>query len=177
MDPLLAVRRLPQLAQRAMVAAILTAIDRARFTPRSLVNDALMRFERAVQAEIADGVRPALLFAERDRIVRELRRFIDARLAARIAALRRRDIVALGAEAAPFDAIVRNRAGRCYGLVLRRLPADGGRLEVIRRARLAQYAARTPLNGVLLYDFGSGVARLVLDDSGADRVHGDLRAS
>ncbi len=178
MDPLVAVRRLPRLAERAMRAAILAAIDRGRVTPRLLVNDALMRFERAVQAEAPNGIRPALLFGERDRIVRELRGFIDGRIASRLAALPRRDLVAIGRDAAPFDAIVRNRHGRCYGLVLRRLPSDGARLAVLQRVREAAHrATRTPLAGALVYDFASGAVRLVLDDPGAQRVDRHLRAS
>ena len=130
MDPLLAARRLPVLAQRAMRAAILAALARARVTPRALIDEALLRFERSVGSETPDGVRPALLFAERDRIVRELRRFIDGRLAARLAAVKARDLIALGKAAAPFDEIVRNRFGRIYGVVFRRLPADSVRLDV-----------------------------------------------
>ena len=178
MDPLVAVRRLPVLAERAMRASILAAIDRGRVTPRTLINDALMRFERAVQAEACNGIRPALLFNERDRIVREVRGFIDGRIAARLAALPRRDLIALGRDAAPFDAIVRNRHGRAYGVVLRRLPSDGARLDILQRVReAARRTTRTPLAGVLVYDFSSGVVRLVLDDAGAQRVNRHLRAS
>jgi hypothetical protein len=157
--------------------AILDAVAHSRMTPRSLINDALVRFERTVQAEIADGVRPAALFSERDRIVRELRSFIDGRVSARLAALRRRDLIALGREAAPFDAIVRGRRGACYGLLFRRFPVDGRRLDALRSVHAALRKARTPLRGVLVYDFGSGLARLVLNDPGADRVYRDLRAS
>ena len=178
MDPLVAVCRLPVLAERAMRASILAAIDRGRVTPRTLVNDALMRFERAVQAEAPNGVRPALLFGERDRIVRELRGFIDGRIAARLAAIPRRDLVAVGRDAAPFDAIVRNRFGRCYAVILRRLPSDGRRLDVLQRVHAAaRRTTRTPLAGVLVYDFSSGLVRLVLDDAGAQRVDRHLRAS
>ena len=86
MDPLLAVSRLPKLAERAMRASVVAALERRRVTPRVLINDALMRFERAIQNEAPEGIRPALLFTERDRIVRELRGFIDGRVAARLAA-------------------------------------------------------------------------------------------
>ena len=133
MDPLLAVSRLPKLAERAMRVAVVDALARGRITPRGVINDALVRFERDVQSEAPDGVRPALLFSERDRIVRELRGFIDGRLAARLAALRYRDVVATAKQCAPFDAIVRNRFGHAYAIVMRRLPADGSRLDVIRR--------------------------------------------
>src|SRR5580704_14048613 len=102
MDPILAAERLPKLAARAMRSAIVAAALRPPrggpvrgVTHRSLVNDALIRFERGVQRIASSGIRPALLFAERDRIVRELRAFIDGRLAARLFALRRRDVVAV----------------------------------------------------------------------------------
>jgi len=164
MDPLLAARRLPVLAQRAMRTSILAALARARVTPRALIDEALLRFERSVGSETPEGVRPALLFAERDRIVRELRRFIDGRLAARLAAVKPRDLVAVGRAAAPFDAIVRNRFGRIYAVVFRRLPADSVRLDLLRRIALAMSRYdKTPLRGVLVYDFSSGSARLVRD--------------
>jgi hypothetical protein len=160
MDPLLAVSRLPQLAERAMRAAVVAALERRRMTPRAVINDALVRFERDVQHEAPDGVRPALLFSERDRIVRELRGFIDGRLAARLASLHHRDIVATGAKCAPFDAIVRNRLGQAYGVALRRVPMDGGSLDLIRRiSSTTQRYAATPLRGCVLYDFTSGSVR------------------
>lgn len=162
MDPLLAAAHLPKLAEQAARSAIVTSIERGRMTPRSLINDALVKFERHVQSEAPDGLRPALLFAERDRIVRELRGFIDGRLAARLAALRKRDVVAAGAEAAPFDLIVRNGRERCYGIVLRRLPGDGRRLDLLKRIQSAAAAyKKTPLSGVFVYDFASGSGRLV----------------
>ncbi len=164
MDPLLAVSRLPKLAERAMRASVIAALERRRMTPRAVINDALMRFERDVQREAPDGVRPAVLFSERDRIVRELRGFIDGRLAARLAALHYRDIVATGAQSAPFDAIVRNRSGKSYGLVLRRIPAEGERLDLIRRiATATQRYTAIPLRGTVLYDFASGSARVIHD--------------
>lgn len=162
MDPLIVASNLPKLAERAVRAAVVSSLERSKMTPRSLINDALVRFERAVQAEAPDGVRPALLFTERDRIVRELRGFIDGRLAARLAALRRRDLVATGRAAAPFDLIVRNRRDRCYGVVLRRLPEDGRRLDVLHRIhRAADQYKKTRLSGVFVYDFRSGSGRLV----------------
>ncbi len=162
MDPLLAVSRLPKLAEGAMRTSVADALQRGRMTPRGLINDALVRFERDVQSVAPDGVRPALLFSERDRIVRELRGFIDGRLAARLAALRHRDIVATSAHAAPFDAIVRNRFGDAYGIVLRRIPTGGSRLELIRRiAAAAERYTRVRLSGAVLYDFASGSARLL----------------
>lgn len=171
MDPLLAAAALPKLAERAARAAIIWAVERSRMTPRSLINDALVRFERLVQAEAPDGLRPALLFTERDRIVRELRGFIDGRLAARLAALRRRDVVATGAEAAPFDLVVRNQRDRCFAVVLRRLPADGRRLDMLMRVQLAACGyKKTPLAGVFVYDFSSGSGRLVRPSRRAGRV-------
>lgn len=176
MDPILAAGRLPRLAELAMRDAIVQALGRGRLTPRALVDEALVRFERAVARRIGGTIRPALLFTERDRIVRELRCFVDGRLCARLSALERRAFVALGASAAPFDAVVRSRRGT-YGVVFRRLPSDGRRLEVLRRARAALQKTRTPLDGVLLYDFVRARATLVLDHPGAYRVDGYLRAS
>ena len=170
MDPLLAVSRLPKLAQRAMRTAIISALERRKMTPRALINEALMRFERGVQNEAPEGVRPALLFTERDRIVRELRGFIDGRVAARLAAVGARDLYALGKKAAPFDAIVRNRFGDSYAVIFRRLPLDGRRLDVLRRAgNAAQRYSKIPLRGVLVYDFCSGSARLVRESTPARR--------
>lgn len=178
MDPLIAANRLPELAEGAMRNALLTGLVRGHMTPRALVDDALIRFERAVGRETPGGVRPALLFAERDRVVKELRGFIDGRLCARLAALHRRDVVAVGRTAAPFDAIVRNRRGRCYAVALRRLPKDGRRLDILRRMRDALGSVkRTPLSGILIYDFATGVAKVLLNDAGAQRVYCDLRAS
>lgn len=176
MDPILAAGRLPRLAELAMRDAIVQALARGRLTPRALVDEALVRFEGAAARRIGSGIRPALLFAERDRIVRELRSFFDGRLSARLCALERRAFVALGAPAAPFDAIVKSRRGS-YGVVFRRLPADGRRLEVLRRARAALQKTRTPVDGVLLYDFVRSSAKLVLDQPGSDRVYRHLRAS
>ena len=157
MDPLLVANRLPKLAERAMRAAVLTAVEHRRMTPRGLVNEALIRFERAVGRVAASGVRPALLFAERDRIVRELRGFIDGRLAARLIALRGRDVLAVARDAAPFDAIVRGKRGGYFAVLFRRLPSDGQRLDVLRRMRRAADAyTATPLAGVIAYDFATG---------------------
>ncbi len=177
MDPLLVAGRLPRLADRAMRSAIVRAVSRGRMTPRALIDDALVRFESAAARKCGSGVRPALLFAERDRIVRELRGFVDGKLAVRLGALRRDQLVAAAAAAAPFDLIVRNRHGRTYGVLFRRLPTDGRRLEVLQRVHAALKTARTPVDGVLLYDFVRSRARLVLDESGAERVHRYLRAS
>lgn len=162
MDPLLAARRLPLLAERAMRSAVSAGLARGRMSPRSLIDEALVTFERAVGTQAPDGVRPALLFSERDRIVRELRRFLEGKVAARLVALRRRDVISAGTRAAPFDAVVRNRFGHAYGVVMRRLPDGLERLELLRRIHVAskQYD-KTPLSGVLVYDFVSGSARLV----------------
>ncbi len=180
MDPLQAASRIPKLAELAMRNAILAAIDRRRMTPRGIVDDALVRFERSVGKEAPGGIRPALLFAERDRVVRELRVFIDGRLASRLAALRARDVVALGRAAAPFDAVVRSARGQCFGVMFRRLPAGDRRLDEIRHLTTlsgVEGGARTQLCGVLAYDFATGVARLLLRDAGAQRVNRHLRAS
>jgi len=175
MDPILAAQALPRIAERAMRAAILDAVAAGRMTPRSLVDRALVGFERA--ARRSGALRPAPLFAERDRIARELRAFIDGKLCARLRALRRADVVAIGAPAKPFDLLVRNRRGRLYAVVFRRLPRDGRRLERFARMReAAQQATRTPVYGVLVYDFSRGAA-LLLNQTGAQGVYRYLRAS
>jgi hypothetical protein len=105
-------------------------------------------------------VRPALLFAERDRIVGDLQKFVAGRLASRLFAVRRRDVVAVGQEAGAFDAIVRGRRGGIYGVVLRRLARDGKRLEAMRAIRAAAGAYRgESLRGILVYDFATGTVR------------------
>ena len=175
MDPILAAKALPSHAGRAMRAAILEALAEGRLTPRSLVDRALVGFER--RARRHGAVRPALLFAERDRIARELRAFIDGKLAARLQALRRGDLLALGQAARPFDLLVRNRRGRVYAVVFRRLPRDGRRLERFAKMReAAQHATRTPVHGVLVYDFSRGAA-LLLNQAGSQGVYRYLRAS
>lgn len=165
MDPILTAGRLPRLAQTAMRRAIVSAAarrasgDGRRVTQRGLVDDALLAFEAAVARVAKDGVRPALLFAERDRIVTDLRRFLKTRLAARLFSLPQRDAVTAGRAAAPFDAIVRGKRGGDYAVVFRRLPADGSRLEAMRAMRTAAYAhARAP-RGILVYDFVTGRVR------------------
>jgi hypothetical protein len=151
-----------------MRVAICVSLERGRVTPRALIDEALVRFERAVAIHVPDGVRPASLFAERDRIVRELHAFIGSRLAARLAALARRDLIAAGARAKPFDAIVRNRRGRYYGLAIRRVPNDGSRLEWLRQVAEAGAVIRKwPISGVLVYD---------LDDARTQRVDRNLGA-
>ena len=175
MDPLLAAQRLPRLAERAMRSAIAGALIDGRMTPRAIVDRALVAFEAAATRH--GGVRPALLFAERDRIARELRAFVDGRLAGRLRALRRGAIVAAGAAATPFDIVVRDRRGRAYAVVLRRLPRDGSRLAILQRIRATfQTATRTPVDGILVYDLSRGTS-VLLNQTGAQRVHRYLRAS
>ena len=137
----------------------------------------MLRFETQSAQHIGVGVRPALLFSERDRIVRELRAFIDGRLATRLAALRPGAIVAAGRDAAPFDLVVRGRDGTTYAVVLLRLAQDGRRLEMMRRVRVEMKRAKTPICGVLVYDFVRGSARLVLSQAGAQGMNRHLRAS
>jgi len=158
-----------------MRGAILHAL--ARRSTRTAIDDALLRFENAVVGNLGAGVRPALLFTERDRIVRELRTFARSPLAARLGALHASQWLAIGRAAAPFDLIVRSRSGARYALLLRRMPSDGRRLELLRRVRHALKSKRTPLEGVLLYDFVCGRAKLLLDEPDADGVYRHLRAS
>jgi hypothetical protein len=158
-----------------MRTAIAAALNHGTLTPRAVVDRALVCFEAAVTR--GGGVRPALLFAERNRIVRELRLFLGSRLAVRLRALRRGGLIGAGATAAPFDAIVRNRRGRTYAVVFRRLPSDGRRLAMLQRIRAAeQKVARTPIDGVLVYDLSRGIV-LRLDQAGAQGVYRHLRAS
>lgn len=165
MDPILVAQRLPKLSERAMREAIVAqSLARASRTraasQRALADDALMRFEGFVKRAARDGVRPAVLFAERDRIVGELRRFLASRLASRLFAVRRADVVAVGREALPFDAIVHGRRGGVYGVVFRRLVRDGRRLETMRAVRRAAHEyAGADLRGVLVYDFTTGTIR------------------
>jgi hypothetical protein len=161
LDPLLIADRLPKLAERAMRDAILAGVMQARrLSQRALVDDALVRFEGMVACAAPDGIRPAVLFAERDRIVCDLGRFARSRLAGRLFAIHREAVAAVDDRAQPFDAIVRARRGGLYGVVLRRLPNDGRRLESMRALRGAAAAfRRAHLLGVLVYDFGSGRVR------------------
>ncbi len=167
MDPILVAQRLPKLAERAMREAIVSlSLSREGGAPcptqRTLADDALIRFERMVQRVARDGIRPALLFAERDRIVGELQAFVAGRLASRLFAVRRRDVAAIGPEAGPFDAIVRGRRGGNYGVVFRRLVRDGKRLEEMRAIRSAARAYHgDDLRGVLVYDFATGTVRML----------------
>lgn len=175
MDPLLAAQRLPRLAESVMRSAIAGALSSGRVTPRAIVHRALVDFEAAVAR--LGTVRPALLFVERDRIARELRTFVDSRLAVRLRALRQGAIVAAEGAAAPFDFVVRNRRGQQYAVVFRRLPRDGRRLVVLQRVRAAvQTATRTPVDGVLVYDLSRGTT-VLLNQTGTQRVHRYLRAS
>ncbi|MBV8375032.1 MAG: hypothetical protein JO302_05940 [Candidatus Eremiobacteraeota bacterium] len=161
LDPLLAAGRLPKLAERAMRDAILGGVAQARrLSHRVLVDDALLRFEGMVARAAPDGIRPAILFAERDRIVRDLGRFARSRLANRLFAIHRDDVAAIDDAARPFDAIVRGRRGGLYGVILRRLPSDGRRLESMRAMRGAATAYRQAhLLGVLVYDFATARVR------------------
>jgi len=162
MDPLLAARCLPALADRAVRDALVGALGSQRkATPAALADDALRRFERAVRSIAPGGVRPALLFALRDRMVQLVRIARSCQASARIFRLPRRDIAALGTSARPFDAIVRGRDGALHAVVWRRLPRDGRRLEQLRAARV--WAARGHRSGALaslvLIDLDTGVAR------------------
>jgi hypothetical protein len=170
-DPLLLAHRIPKLAERAMRDAIV-----ARLARRGLADEALARFEALVERLAHDGVRPRLLFAERDRLVREVERFAASRLARRLFSLGRRGIVAAGRGARPFDAIVRGKSGASYAVVFRRLPRDGRRLESLRAIRNAACKYAQPLSGVVVYDFTRGTARMLLTDAVAQRHDGDLRS-
>ncbi len=147
--------------REAMISLSLSRERGATFpTQRVLADDALIRFEGMVQRVARDGIRPALLFAERDRIVGELQAFVVSRLASRLFAVRRRDVAAVGQEAGPFDAVVRGRRGGNYGVVFRRLVRDGKRLEAMRAIRGAARAyGGGELRGVLVYDFTTGTMR------------------
>ncbi len=166
MDPILAAKRLPKLSERAMREAIVSvSLARERGSrvpgPRMLADDALVRFERLVR-RAGCTVRPALLFAERNRILADLQIFARGRLASRLFAVRRRDVAAVGAAASPFDAVVRGRRDGLYGVVFRRLANDGKRLDAMRAIRNAARAYRGEgLRGVLVYDFRAGTIRML----------------
>lgn len=166
-------QRLPALGERAMREAIVQqslgrAGDRHRPTPRGLADDALTRFERFARRFAGQDVRAAVLFAERERIVAELHAFLKRRLAARLFAVPRRDVIAVGRDAGAFDALVRGRNGGAYGVVFRRLPRDGRRLETIRSIRRAARDCRVDdLRGVLVYDFTAGSVRTLRLGDGA----------
>lgn len=157
-DPLMLADRLPKLAVRAQCAAIVAGLrDRRLGSPRGLCNRALLQFESAVARAAGTGVRPALLFAERDRIVVELRRFLASRLASRLRALAPARVRAAGRAAVPFDALVLDGDGALYAIVLRRLPERGRRLQALHAVRTA--AARwggADLAAVVVYDFAGG---------------------
>jgi hypothetical protein len=162
MDPLLAVETLPRLADLAMRRAVATAVAAGRSASlRGLVDDALVRFERLVQSKARDGVRPALLFAQRDRMLVGIRVFLGTRAAARLFSLRRRDVIVAGYAAAPFDIVARGRDGRLHGVVLCSVPRDGRRLELYRRIRAAaaQRRAGEPITTVTVCDLNGGRAR------------------
>ncbi len=180
MDPLIAVLRLPRVADAAMRNAILTTIGRGRRPPAGeLVGEALVRFERAIQMKAPDGIRPALLFAQRDRILTGLRRFLELRIAGRLFAVRPRDIVAIGGGAKPFDVVVRGKDGKVHAVIFRAIPRDGRKLELFRRVRTAaqRYRAAT-LESVIVCDLEGGRSRRLglAGDSDAQGHYRDLRA-
>ncbi len=170
MDPLLAADMLPRLADLAMRRALAGALRSGkRPTLRALVDDALVRFERCVQAKARDGVRPVLLFTQRDRILTAMRAFLSARPAARLFALPVRNVIAAGASAAPFDAIVRSRDGRVHAVVLRAVPRDGRRLDLFRRIRSAAALWRSErLASIVVFDLNGGCARTLRLSSNVD---------
>ena len=167
MDPILTAKRLPKLSERAMRDAIVgLSLSRAGGgqlpSPRTLSDEALLRFERMLERSSCLGVRPALLFAERNRIVTELQTFVKGRLASRLFAVRHRDVAAVANAAKPFDAIVRGRNGGLYGVVFRRLARDGKRLDAMRAICNAARARQSEgLRGVLVYDFACGTIRML----------------
>jgi hypothetical protein len=164
MDPLLAASRLPALADRAVRDTfVATLASRRRSALPALVREALLRFERSVALKAPNGVRPSLLFAQRDRILRAIRRLWGAEVTARLFWIHRRDIVASGTSARPFDLIVRARDGALYAVVWRALPTDGRRLERLRAARIwAKRGHRTgTLAGIVIVDLQTGLARVV----------------
>ncbi len=193
MDPLLAVAHLPKLAEQAMRASVIGALQRGRMAHRAVIDDALVRFERDVQSYATEGVRPAVLFAERDRIVRELRGFIDGRLAARLAEVRRRDLVATAVGSAPFDAIVRNRFGDAYARRAQAHPSwrktarsysthrAGGRTLQLRSAKRSgplrlHISEHASLGGSAESRFPPLGGLAALYDAGTQRVNCNLRA-
>jgi hypothetical protein len=184
MDPLEAAGRLPHLAQRSMRDAVCAYLGVAGRAPaRRLIDSALIRMDRWLErGESAPGLAP-LVFAERDRVVREMGTFLASRLASRLFALAPGRVMA-GAHAAPFDAIVGSRAGAFYGIVMRRLEANASRLQTYQRVRSAALACDRDIAAVVVYDWSSGATRVVsaarrgdrLREAGAKRHDRDLRA-
>jgi hypothetical protein len=147
-----------------MRAAVTAVILQRRRPPTvsALANEALVRFESLVQSAAAEGVRPASLFAERDRIVSELRRFAGSRLASRCFGLARRNVLSAGRESRPFDAVIRGRDGDLYGLTLRRLTAGAARLAELPTVGAESVGGRgEPIRGVVTYDFRTGKTHVV----------------
>jgi hypothetical protein len=166
-DPVLLAKTLPQLGETAMRDAVRHVLLHRNRPPTvsALANEALVRFEALVQAAAAEGVRPAALFAERDRIVSELRRFASSRLASRCFGIARRNVLAAGAQARPFDAIVRGRDGAPYGLSLRRLPSGPERLAALPTVTPERTTGRGErISGVVTYDFRTGTTHVVRRD-------------
>ena len=184
MDPLLAAGRLPRLAQRSMRDAVCARlVVPGRAPARRLIDSALLRMERALERCGPASALAPLVFAERNRVVREMETFLTSRLAARLFALAPGRVVA-GAHAAPFDAIVGGRAGALYGIVMRRLEANASRLQTYQRVRTAAAAYDRVIAAVVVYDWSSGATRVVsaarrgdrLREAGAKRHDRDLRA-
>jgi hypothetical protein len=169
MDPLLAAQRLPRIADAAMRNAVVAALASGkRPTLSALVGDALVRFERAVQLKTPDGIRPALLFAQRDRILRGLRGFLELRVAARLFGVRSRDLIAVGSAAKPFDAIVRGRDGHFHAVVLRAIPRDGRRLDLFRRIRVAARNCKAAvIESIVVCDLDGGRSRRLRVEGGS----------
>ena len=138
MDPLLAANAIPRLADLAMRRALLaTLVRHGRPQLGPIVTEALAEFERMVERKLRGSARPALLFTQRNRIVRGLKAFLSSRSAARLFGLPRRALVAAGPTAGPFDSIVRGRDGRLHAVIFRSIPSDARRLELYRRIRAA----------------------------------------
>jgi hypothetical protein len=127
--------------RRALLAALMRH-GRRQLGP--IVTEALAGFERMVERRIRGNARPALLFAQRNRIVRGLKAFLSSRSAARLFALPRRALVAAGSAASPFDSIVRGRDGRLHAVIFRSIPSDARRLELYRCTRTAANRAGGP---------------------------------
>jgi hypothetical protein len=161
MDPLLAANAIPRLADLAMRRALLAALVRSgRPQLGPIATQALADFERRVERKMRGNPRPALLFTQRNRIVRGLKAFLSSRGAARLFALPRRALVATGAAAGPFDTIVRGSDGRLHAVIFRSAPNDTRRLELYRRIHAAAAKAGGPaVATVTLYNLDGGPAR------------------
>ncbi|HUY11125.1 MAG TPA: hypothetical protein VMV73_02565 [Candidatus Dormibacteraeota bacterium] len=164
MDLLELAALLPKLTARVARDVIVDALGApGRFHERALVAASVARFEALLARDIADGVRPGLLFEQRDLLALRLRTFARTPLARRLGRLRRASVLRRGAAAKPFDALLRTRAGRVLALLVRPMPTGEARLDIYRAARgaIERFEGREPLVALMLIDPLSGASQIL----------------